>query len=273
MATKTKNRQPPKNKQSKGSSPQSAQSRQTQQQMQKRVDAALKRLEAKDPGLKELLNKACGYAVFPSVGKAALVVGGSYRRGAVFEKGKMIGHATILQLTIGAQVGGDTFTEILVFHDKDSLKRFKQGRMAFAANASAGLVKAAAAGPSDFNGVSALAYSSGGMLLELSLGGQKFTFKPLGAGDQDDDQQRQRKDAQSKRGGAEEEDEGQSDEDQDDDQADGMIGRALQGGKGAASGVTEMAKARPIAATIVGVGLVTGLALLAMRARVPLRQQ
>jgi lipid-binding SYLF domain-containing protein len=254
MATQSKNR-----KQEKQSTQEP-----TAQQLEKRVEATLKRLEAKDPGLRKLLKKAYGYAVFPSVGKAALVVGGSYGRGAAFEKGKMIGYATISQMTIGVQVGGDTFTEILVFNDKDSLKRFKQGRMAFAANASAVLVKAAAAGTNNFKGVTALAYSSGGMLLELSLGGQKFKFKPLDEGQ--DDQEQDKKDAKAKgRAGEEESDEDEEDEQEDEGEDSGMLGRAIDGVKGAASKVGDLAKERPIAATVVGASLATALALLVMR--------
>src|SRR5947209_18099627 len=109
------------------------------------VAATLRRLESKDPGLKQLLEDAYGYAVFPTVGKASLVVGGSYGKGAVFEKGKMAGYATISQMTLGVQLGGDTFTEVLVFESKQAMDRFKQGKVAFAANASAVLVKAGAA--------------------------------------------------------------------------------------------------------------------------------
>src|SRR3954467_6870522 len=113
--------------------------------MRKEVNATLKRLEKKDPGLKQMLQDAHGYAVFPSVGKAAVVVGGAYGKGMVFEQGKPIGYATLGQTTIGVQLGGDTFSEVLVFQSKDALDRLKGGKMAFAANASAVLVKAGAA--------------------------------------------------------------------------------------------------------------------------------
>jgi lipid-binding SYLF domain-containing protein len=82
------------------------------------VQAALKRLNVKDPGLKQFLKKAYGYAVFPSVGKAALVIGGAYGRGEVYEQGKPIGYATIAQKSIGVQIGGDSFTVLLVFYSK-----------------------------------------------------------------------------------------------------------------------------------------------------------
>src|SRR4051794_12892611 len=68
---------------------------QQQQPLDKQVAATIKRLQTIDPGLKQLMNDAYGYAVFPAVGKAALVIGGAYGRGEVFERGKLIGYATI----------------------------------------------------------------------------------------------------------------------------------------------------------------------------------
>jgi len=148
--------------------------------LEREVAAALKRLELEDPGIRQLLDDSYAYAVFPSVGKAALVVGGAYGHGLVFEKGKPIGHATLAQTTVGVQIGGDTFTEVIAFDSKESLERFKEGNVVFAASASAVLVKAGAAGTADYeDGVCALAYSQGGMLLEAAIGGQKFDFKPM----------------------------------------------------------------------------------------------
>ena len=254
--------------------------------------ATLKRLEQKDPGLGKMLKKAYAYAVFPSVGKASLVVGGSYGRGAVFERGKFIGHATLSQLTVGVQVGRDTFSEILLFQDKQALDRLKKGKMAFAANASAVLVKAGASGTKDFtNGVAAYAYSRGGMLLEAVIGGQKFSFKSADEQEEDDqarDEESQSRDQRSGRGaksakgkasgrgeeeggeeeGAEDQDEGGGEEQGDgegEDQESGLLGRALGGVKSAASRVGETAKAHPVATALVGAAA-TGALFMLMRA-------
>ena len=96
---------------------------------------AIKEFVAQDPSLRGFLDRSYGYAVFPSVGKAALVIGGAYGKGLVFKNGEPIGFATIGQTTIGVQIGGDTFTEIIAFESRESLERFKQGKIAFAANA------------------------------------------------------------------------------------------------------------------------------------------
>ena len=246
----------------------------------------LKRLEEKDRGLKQVLRNAYGYAVFPSVGKASLVVGGSYGRGAVFERGRFIGHATISQLTVGVQIGGDTFSQVLVFENKQALDRLKKGKMAFAADASAVLVKAGAAAMKGFPyGVAAYAYSRGGMLLEAVIGGQKFTFKPAdeqeqGDGGEEEDEQRQ----QSGKGGrgkpqssrreegeeAEQEgDEGEDaggDESEGDEEQSGLLGRTFGGVRAASSRLTDIARGHPLAATLIGTAAVAGVAFLVVRA-------
>lgn len=140
--------------------------------------ATIERLQRIHPDLKEQFEKSYGYAVFPSVGRASIAVGVTFGRGIVFERNQPIGIATITELTLGVQVGGQTFSELMFFPSKGALENLKRGEVAFAANASAVLVKAAASGTTDFRGVIAKAYSQGGMLLELSLGGQKLKFSP-----------------------------------------------------------------------------------------------
>jgi hypothetical protein len=140
--------------------------------------AAAVRLQEKHPELKEAFEKSYGYAVFPSVGRASAVLGGAYGKGEVYERGQPIGFATLSQMTIGVQLGGQTFSEVLLFAQKPALDEFRRGKVAFAANASAGIVKAAATGTSNPATITAHAYSRGGMILELSLGGQKFSFIP-----------------------------------------------------------------------------------------------
>jgi len=228
-------------------------------------------LEKKDPGLKRLLNKAYGYAVFPSVGKASLVVGGSYGKGAVFAKGKFIGYATIGQTTIGVQIGGDTFTEVIVFKDRKDFDNMKRGKLAFAADASAVLVKAGAAAARGFgNGTRAFVYGSGGMLIEAAIGGQKFNFKPAGAGqkemgrgqeEQDEDENQEPEDSAHDEGEAEEGDEG----DEGDEEGTDLATRAAGAVRSTWSGVTDFVKGHPVAAGAIGVGVLAGGTILVMR--------
>jgi lipid-binding SYLF domain-containing protein len=145
----------------------------------KEAAAALNRLHSQHPELGQELENAHGYAVFPSVGRAGLVLGGAYGHGEVYEQGQPAGFATLSQITVGVQVGGQTFTEVVLFNEKEAFDEFKhRGRLGFSANASAVILKAAASGTTNFDGVVAHAYSAGGMLLEVSLGGSKMMFIP-----------------------------------------------------------------------------------------------
>jgi len=164
------------------------------------IEGVLARLKSRHPDLAKRLEESRGYAVFPSMGRAGAVLGASHGKGEVFDQGKVIGSATLSQLTIGVQVGGQTYTEILFFGDKEALERVKSGSISFTANASAALVKAAASGTTDFKGVGATAFSQGGELLEAALGGQKFTFISPQAERQQSEEQARKKEEKEREG-------------------------------------------------------------------------
>ena len=154
-----------------------------EQSLHELVEATLNRWKLQHSDLDKRLNEAHGYAVFPAVGRASAVLGVSAGDGEVFEEGKPIGFANLRQITLGVQVGGETFGELLLFESKEALDQFKTSPVKFNANASAVLVKAGGTGTTDFGGVEAMAFREGGELLELSLGVQKFNFMPPGAMD------------------------------------------------------------------------------------------
>ncbi len=145
--------------------------------------AALEQVQSKNPDLKQVLDESAGFAVVPSIGRASLVLGGAYGIGEVFEGERVTGYAAIVELTIGVQVGGTTFHELVVFHDEDVLKKFKAGKYAFAADAAVELVKAGGQASKGFgSGSSIYVFDDGGMLLDLAIGGQKFIFRTAALG-------------------------------------------------------------------------------------------
>jgi len=142
--------------------------------------SALNRFERTDPSLKDLLNRAYGYCVFPTVGKGGVIVGGAFGRGEVYEQGKMIGYADVTQGSIGLQLGGQSFSELLVFETKDTLNRFQSGNFNLGANASAVAATAGAAASVRFeNGIAIFITKPSGLMGELSISGQKFSYRPL----------------------------------------------------------------------------------------------
>ena len=128
--------------------------------------------------LKTYFKKARGYAVFPNVGKGGIGIGGARGKGEVFEKGKVIGSTSLTQVSIGFQLGGQAFSQIIFFKDKKSLERFTEGNFEFGASASAALMSEGANASADYSdGVAVLTFSKGGLMYEASIGGQKFSYE------------------------------------------------------------------------------------------------
>lgn len=140
---------------------------------------AIASFKATDPDLEIFFEKAYGYAVFPSVGKAGMGIGGAYGKGVVYEQGKEIGDTTLKQVSMGFEFGGESYREIVFFQDKKTLDDFKQGNYELGAQASAVALKKGAAKNADFDkGVAVFTQTKGGLMFDVSVGGQKFTFEP-----------------------------------------------------------------------------------------------
>jgi lipid-binding SYLF domain-containing protein len=141
--------------------------------------AALNQMKASDPSLNDFLNTSHAYAIFPSVGKGGLVAGGAYGRGVVYEQGNMIGYSDMSQATVGAQVGGQTYSELITFEHKSDLDRFTTSTLRFSANASAVALKSGAGAAARYtDGVAIFVKPQGGLMAEASIGGQQFKFQP-----------------------------------------------------------------------------------------------
>jgi lipid-binding SYLF domain-containing protein len=96
----------------------------------------------------------------------------------VYERGQHIGYSDMTQGTVGVQVGGQSFSELLVFENKAVLDRFKAGRVGFAADASAVLLKSGVATNANFvDGVAVVVQPIGGVMVEAAVGGQQFTYQ------------------------------------------------------------------------------------------------
>jgi hypothetical protein len=145
---------------------------------------------------------AYGYAIFPTVGKGAFIVGGAFGEGKVFVGSKHVGNSTMTQLSVGAQWGGQAFSQIIFFEHEQAFKDFTSGNFEFSAQASAVAITAGASAEANTGGGTAAGISggrndaatvsggyrkgmaiftiaTGGLMFEASLAGQKFTYTPL----------------------------------------------------------------------------------------------
>lgn len=133
-----------------------------------------------DPSMANLFKNSHGYVIFPNVGKGAVGVGGAAGRGIVYERGNPIGIAHMTQVSVGAQAGGQAYREVIFFESKDALDRFTHNKVEFDAQTSAIAVKSGASANANYReGVVVFSQEKGGLMVEASLGGQKFSFKPF----------------------------------------------------------------------------------------------
>lgn len=131
-----------------------------------------------DPDMQDFFDTSYGYIILPNVGKGGLGVGGASGNGVAFESGKMVGFARMTQITIGFQAGGQAYSEVVFFEDKEAFDRFKENKIEMSAQVSA---VAAASGASlnakYVDGVAVFTRTKGGLMYEASVGGQQFKFR------------------------------------------------------------------------------------------------
>jgi lipid-binding SYLF domain-containing protein len=154
----------------------------------------------KSDAAKPFFKSAYGYAVFPTVGKGGLGIGGAYGKGQMYRQGKVTGTSKLFKATIGLQAGGQAHSQMIFFQDKRAYDEFIGGEFEFDAAASAvaitagaqahaatgGAAAGASTGPATGSqavrgytkGMAVFVHAKGGLMYEASIGGQKFSFKP-----------------------------------------------------------------------------------------------
>jgi lipid-binding SYLF domain-containing protein len=143
--------------------------------------------------------KSYGYAVFPTIGKGGVGIGGAHGKGRVYAGGKYVGNTSMTQLTAGFQLGGQAFSQMIFFEDKRAFDEFTGGNFEFGAQATAVAITAGASvgatttgssagasgGKNDaatvggyYKGMAIFTVAKGGLMYEATVGGQKFNYKP-----------------------------------------------------------------------------------------------
>lgn len=146
-----------------------------QTQAQRTIDT----FKREDPSLQRFFDQSYAMVVFPEIGKGAVGIGAANGESVVYQNGQVVGYADMTQVTIGAQLGGQKYSEILFIQDEPTFNRFKRGETKFAANASAVIARSGAGRTNDYNhGVAVFVKPISGAMAEAAIGGQTFTFRP-----------------------------------------------------------------------------------------------
>ena len=168
------------------------------------VDTAIENFRGAGAG--DFIDDAYGYAVFPSIGKGGIGIGGAHGKGEVFVGGKKVGKTKMSQITYGLQLGGQVYSQMIFFRDERAFDDFTSGNFEFGAQATAVALTAGAqastssggggntssgtdadsskvnASEKQYDGRSGMAVftiAKGGLMYEATLGGQKFKYEPL----------------------------------------------------------------------------------------------
>ena len=161
-------------------------------------------LYQKSEAVKPFFKNCYGYAVFPTIGKGGIGIGGAYGTGQVYQGGKVTGKISVVKMSIGWQLGGQAYSQIIFFEDKRAYKEFTSGSFEFDASTSVvavtagtqakvgseGATAGASAGPAtgahaEINyskGMAVFVHTKGGLMYEAALGGQKYNFTPIEGG-------------------------------------------------------------------------------------------
>ena len=146
----------------------------------------------------QFFGKSYGYAVLPTIGKGGFVFGGAYGTGRVYAKGQYVGDTSMTQVTVGFQLGGQAYSQIIFFENQRAFDEFTSGNFEFGAQATAVAITAGASaqagttGPSAsasgtqhaaktaaqyYRGMAVFTVAKGGLMYEASVGGQKFSYQ------------------------------------------------------------------------------------------------
>ncbi len=148
-------------------------------ELENEAKEALQTMIKKTPKLQSFCDQSYGYAVFPKVTKAAITIGGAIGSGIVYKNHKVVGTSKLKQASFGLQFGGQQYSELIFFENQEYFERFTNGKLKFDAQASAVVLKEGASVDVAYQeGVAVFTSTKGGVMIEASIGGQHFKYKP-----------------------------------------------------------------------------------------------
>jgi len=142
------------------------------------VAQAILNAKDKDPSLEKWFDTAYAYAVFPRVGKGGMGIGGAHGKGIVIRGDATVGKTSLSQVTVGFQLGGQVYSQFIMFRDKTAFDNFARGNFEMGAQVSAVAITLGASADANYDGgVAVFTIAEGGLMYEASIGGQKFKYK------------------------------------------------------------------------------------------------
>jgi len=146
------------------------------------AEATLGEMIAHNPPIQDVIHKVPAYAVFPSIGKAGFLVGGAYGRGILYQDGIPTGYVSLEQASVGAQLGGQSFAELLVLRTANDIQALKEGRFAASADLGVVVLTAGAAKAASFDpDASVFVMPRGDLTVDISITEQQLNYSSFNA--------------------------------------------------------------------------------------------
>ncbi len=153
------------------------------------------------PAVQPFFDNAYGYVVWRRIARGGFGIGGATGRGQVYVNGEVTGFSRLIDVSVGFQLGGQVYRQIIFFENKAAYDDFTDGGYEFDAQAAAIAVTASAqassgtqgsqaavgaATTSELAGASAYHNSTrvftiarGGLMYQVTIAGQRYNFRPL----------------------------------------------------------------------------------------------
>lgn len=149
-------------------------------ELEQNAAEAIALFQSTDSSLQQFFESSYGYAIFPNVGKGGMGLGGAHGKGLVYRNGEIVGRTSLTQFTVGFQLGGQVYQQVIFFENERAFTNFTGGNFELSAQASAIAAAAGVAANAKYRyGVAIFTLGKGGLMYEASVGGQKFSFTPL----------------------------------------------------------------------------------------------
>ncbi|WP_207764684.1 BPSL1445 family SYLF domain-containing lipoprotein [Hyphococcus luteus] len=152
----------------------------SKEKIDRRTDKALAEFREDIGGADDVLARAAGVLVFPSIKKAGIGIGGEYGQGALRVGGQTVGYYSTASASIGFQLGAQARRQIIVFLDPKALEKFRYSNgWEIGVDASVTVVTVGAGGAIDATQLNqpivAFVFDSKGLMYNLSLEGSKIS--------------------------------------------------------------------------------------------------
>lgn len=152
----------------------------SKEEIDAKVQGALLSFYQQVEGGRSLVSKASGVLVFPDIVKGGIGLGAEYGTGSLMVGGKPVDYYRITSGSFGFQLGGQVYSQVVLFMEPNALNRFRDSEgWEAGVDGSIAVVAVGAGGEIDSSNIRSpiigFVFSNKGLMYNLTLEGTKYT--------------------------------------------------------------------------------------------------